>query len=239
MSELARRDRDAREVVDVVTEARAALLLARVGLGQLQDKVSTAVRILADVEWAQRQPGSIEAGSAGRVRLGEREQDLARTCEDAAETGRDTGRAVVRVRAALQAAGVLVEGWSSGSTQERVDRAALRGRARELTTALNEVETSLEQTVNSLRRAALSAREVGPAQQGTVRVEAPSEVWRQSLRGATVSTQEAGDRLDVVAEGAQRIGRHADGVAAAARARMQAAVRIPEPASARTTGVAR
>lgn len=239
MSELARRDRDAREVVDVVTEARAALLSARDALGQLQDGVSTSVRILADVEWAQRQPGSTKAGTPSRVQLEERVQDLAQTCEDAAETGRDAGRAVVRVRAALQAAGVLVEGWSPGSTQERVDQTALRGRARELTAALNDVETSLEQTVNSLGRAALSAREAGPAQQGTVRVEAPAEVRRQSLRGATVSTQEAGDRLDEVAEGSQRIGRHADGVASAARARMQAARRIAEPAPAWTTGVAR
>ncbi|WP_299520960.1 hypothetical protein [uncultured Serinicoccus sp.] len=239
MNELARRDRDAREVVDVVTEARAALLSARDELGQLQDAVSTAVQVLADVEWAQRQAGLAEARPRDRVQLGQRVQDLARTCVEAAQTGRDAGRAVVRVRAALQAAGVLVEGWSSGSTQERVDRTALRGRARELTTALNEVETSLEQTVNSLGRAALSAREAGPAQQGTGRVEAPAEVWRQSLRGATVSTQEAGDRLDVVAEGTQRIGRQMDGVAAAARARMEAARRIAEPALARTTGVAR
>ncbi|WP_299451184.1 hypothetical protein [uncultured Serinicoccus sp.] len=157
---------------------------------------------------------------------------------DAAETGREAGRAVVRVRAALQAAGVLVEGWSPASTQERVDQTTLWGRTRDLTSALNDVEMSLEQAVSSLGRAALTAREGNPAR-GPVEVETTAEAWRQSLRGATVFTHEAGDRLDVVAEGTQRIGRHADGVASAARARMEAARRIAEPALARTTGVAR
>lgn len=238
MSELTRWDRDAREVVDVVIEARAALLSARDGLFELEEGMATGVRVLADLEWAQRQPLLPGAEPRGWDEGGQRVQDLARSCEGAVASGRDAGRAVVRVRAALQAAGALVEEWSPGSTQERLDQVELRDSTRELITALNGIEGSLERTVDLLGRTASSAREAARAHVPEM-VEALSGSWHRSLSGATVSFEETDAQLELIAAGTLGIGRHADGVAAAARARLDAARRAPQPTPARTPGVAR